>query len=139
MIGLIRPLPSILRASLLALLVLGLIIKPVLSQISDLHSVEHAALAMASEHDGDHDHGHEHHHDHDHGAPEGSPKADPDEERGKGAHGLMHQVGVGGASLDIASSLLVVPVIPPTTVLPMPKTSSVPLQNLATPFRPPIA
>jgi ABC-type nickel/cobalt efflux system permease component RcnA len=138
MIGMIRPLTSILRASLLALLVLGLIIRPVLTQISDLHSMEHAAFAMANEHDSDDDHGHEHHHDQDHGVPEGSPKGDPNEDHGKGAHGLMHQPSVGGASLDIACNLLVVPVIPPMAVLPMPMTSPVPLQNLATPFRPPI-
>ena len=119
---------NFLRASLLVLLVLGLVIKPVLNQIGELHSIEHAALADA---DG---HGHEHGHDHE----DGGQDDEPGQDHTKGAHGLMHQANL-GASSDALPVLAIQPLPSFSLALPIPDCSAAPRQFAATPFRPPIA
>jgi hypothetical protein len=114
---------NFLRASLLVLLVLGLVIKPVLNQIGELHSIEHAALADA---DG---HGHDHDDDQD---------DEPGQDHTKGAHGLMHQANL-GASTDALPTLAIQPLQSFSLALPIPDCSAAPRQFAATPFRPPIA
>ena len=114
-----------LRAGLLVLLVLGLVAKPVLNQIGDLHSVEHAVLADADA-DG---HGHDHGDDHD---------DEPGQDHANGAHGLMHQANMGAFS-DLLPTLALLPRPVFPTVLPVPDLPSAPRQFAATPFRPPIA
>ncbi len=119
---------NFLRASLLVLLVLGLVIKPALNQIGELHSIEHAALADA---DG---HGHEHGHDHD----DGDQDDEPGQDHTKGAHGLMHQANL-GASSDALPSIAIQPLESCSLALPIPDCTAAPRQFAATPFRPPIA
>jgi hypothetical protein len=114
---------KILRASLLVLLVLGLLAKPMLNQIGDLHSLEHAVLADA---DG---HGHDHGDDHD---------DEPGQDHAKGAHGLMHQANIGAFSDSLPTIAFLSRCAFPTA-LPVPDLPSAPRQFAATPFRPPIA
>jgi hypothetical protein len=118
-----RHLPIFLRASLLVLLVLGVVIKPVLNQIGEFHAVEHALLADA---DG---HGHDHDDDHD---------DEPGQDHTDGAHGLMHQASVGAAA-DILPTLALLPALPPDLVAPTRHAAAVPRPHPNTPFRPPIA
>jgi hypothetical protein len=76
----------LLRLSLLMLLVLGLMIKPVLSGLSDTHALEHASvLEFHADH---HDHGHSHDHDDVQIDMSGD---DSDEDHALGMHALMHQ------------------------------------------------
>lgn len=109
---------------MLVLLVLGLAVKPVLNQLGELHAVEHALLLDA---DG---------HGHDHDGPD-------DDETGadhtQGAHGLMHQASMGGASTDMTSAIALPAMLGGGEVLPPPDVSRVPAQHLTSPFRPPIA
>lgn len=114
---------NLLRTSFLVLLVLGLLIKPVLNTIGELHAIEHAQLADA---DG---HGHDHDRDQD---------DEPGQDHTKGAHGLMHQANVGAAA-DISPALALLPHVPATRALPLSGAAAVPAQYLSTPFRPPIA
>jgi hypothetical protein len=109
------------------LLVLGLVIKPVLNQIGELHSIEHATLADA---DG---HGHGHGHDHD-----GDQDEEPGQDHTTGAHGLMHQTNL-GASSDALPTLAIQPLPSFSLALPIPDCAAAPRQFAATPFRPPIA
>lgn len=115
---------NFLRAGFLVLLVLGLVIKPALSHITELHTVEHAALADA---DG---HGHAHDGDHDDG--------EPAQDHVKGAHGLMHQANMGAFS-DALPTLALQPRHLYASTLPIPDSPAAPRQFVATPFRPPIA
>jgi hypothetical protein len=114
---------NFLRASLLVLLVLGLVVKPVLNQLGELHSVEHAALADADEH------GHDH---------AGDQDDEPGQDHAKGAHGLMHQANL-GASSDVLPTLAIQPLPSFSLALPMPDCTAAPRLFAATPFRPPIA
>jgi hypothetical protein len=118
---------NFLRASLLVLLVLGLVVKPVLNQIGELHSIEHTVLADA---DG---HGHGHGHDHD-----GDQDDEPGQDHTAGAHGLMHQANL-GASSDALPPLAIQQLESFSLALPIPDCTSAPRQFAATPFRPPIA
>jgi len=113
---------SLLRIGFLALLVLGLVAKPLLVQIGELHAVEHARSVDA---DG---HGHEHETDVD---------DEPDQDHTKGAHGLMHQANV-GANADSLPTLVGLIVPPPSQAVPLGDAASPPAQHLSTPFRPPI-
>lgn len=112
-----------LRASLLVLLVLGVMIRPVLNQVGDLHAAGHATFVAG-------DHGHDHSDD-DH-----DPDTYPDHT--KGAHGLMHQADT-GTSAGIWVSWALPPALLLTSVLPMPDSASVHPQQPSSPFRPPIA
>jgi hypothetical protein len=113
-----------LRASLLLLLVLGLVVRPVLNHVGELHGIEHAATAAA-------EHGHAHPGDDSH-------VSDHDSDHTKGTHGLLHQADAGAAAgilIDFGVS-----------ALHMPKAKAPSLEFLAeprrlpsTPFRPPIA
>ena len=119
-----RRIAHFLRTSLLVLLALGVMIKPVLAEIGELHSAEHE-LSMAAV-----DHGAHHHGDHDeHGGPD----------HAQGQHGLMHQGGA-GQPVGIAMSSIALPpmhfgrvILPPLHATPLPR------QTATTPFRPPIA
>lgn len=136
MIAFARSLPVLLRASLLVLLVVGVIVRPMLNQISELHSFEHAALADVNAHGHDHDgHGHDHAADHSDPAPDQPPCTDPD--HAKGAHGLMHQADT-GPSASLAG--LPVQFGHPMRAgkLLMPAAGPLPPQIPSSPFRPPI-
>lgn len=120
-----RRLPYLLRTSLLVLLALGLLTKPVLTAISGVHSVAHPEIAAV---DG---HGHSHDIQQD--------GEDPMEDHAQGSHGLMHQTGAGGAfdhgtaRLDLPTAVQVASLLPPANQRPPSKA------RLTSPFRPPIA
>lgn len=119
----------LLRASLLALLVLGLMIRPVLSGLSETHAAEHAMAIW------EHADGHGHPHDH---TPD--PHADdhtPSEDHASGTHGLMHQPG-GHSTLELTVGIEVPPASRHTQSLPNPARPGLPQQAPSNPFRPPI-
>lgn len=121
----------LLRASVLALLVLGLMIRPVLSGLSDTHSAEHA-MAMDEHADG---HGHPHDHAPDLHTDEGAP----DEDHASWTHGLMHQPG-GHTTVELTAGIEVPPAAPrDMQIMPNLTRSGLPQQPPSTPFRPPIA
>lgn len=120
------PLQVLLRATLLAMLVLGVMVRPTLNLVGELHAVQHAALAAAG--DLDHqDDGEEHdesgHHDGDHA---------------QGSHGLLHQADAGTAA-SIWTSVTAMPTIPPSSLMVMSRYAELPPQSIGSPFRPPIA
>jgi hypothetical protein len=123
-------LSRLLRASFLALLVLGLIIKPVLTQLSELHVAEHAmAVAAADAHDHDHDSD---------GDTEDGRNPDRDD-HATGAHGLMHQSGGSTTLTGLVPSISVPMVYARMPDLPIPDAIGVPHEVPSSPFRPPIA
>lgn len=118
-----RHLPSILRASFLALLVLGVMIRPMIGQLGALHAAEHVTLGSVSEH------GHDH---------SGDRDQMPDPDHTKGAHGLMHQ-GDTGSAANIWTAGIQSPEAPSASRLPQADLASSRPQVLTSPFRPPIA
>lgn len=118
-----RHLPSILRASFLALLVLGVMIRPMISQVGALHAAEHVTLVSVD------DHGHDH---------PGDRDQTPDPDHSKGAHGLMHQADT-GSSANIWTTCVPSIGTPPASRLPQADLASTRPQLLTSPFRPPIA
>jgi hypothetical protein len=125
-------LSRLLRASFMAVLLLGLIIQPVTAQLTNLHAVEHAAAALAE-------------HGHDHGPGDvdltdaGGEDGPGQDEHAAGAHGLMHQCG-GSTTLTSLVPTLSVPIaFARMQDLPLPASARIPRQSLTTPFRPPIA
>lgn len=139
MIALARSTRALFRASLLVLLVVGVIVRPVLNQISELHAVEHAALAAAA---GDGHGNGEHGHDDDHAHDDGSHPALDDsqgQEAGHtdGAHGLMHQADT-GPSASLAGLIPQFGHSMPAPRLLAPASGPLPPQIPSTPFRPPI-
>lgn len=120
-----RQLPFLLRASLLVLLALGLLTRPVLTAISGVHAVAHPELAAVD------DHGHSHDIQQD--------DEDRRDNHAQGSHGLMHQAGAGGAfdhstaRLDLPTAVHVASLLPPASQRPPSK------PRLTSPFRPPIA
>jgi hypothetical protein len=110
---------TLLRAGLLALLVLGIFARPMLEQLGSVHAIGHAEVNAGDGH---------HHHEGD----------EPDEDHGSGLHGLMHH-GCMGASADLASTQTVLPQAIPLRTLPLPDIPVVRAHALSSPFRPPIA
>lgn len=121
----IRQLPYFLRTSLLVLLALGLLTKPVLTAISEIHTLAHPELIAAD------DHGHSH-----------DVQTDDDERKAdhtQGSHGLMHQAGAGGA-FDHSTARLDLPMaVPNASLLPAANPRPPSQARLTSPFRPPIA
>ncbi|GAA4797753.1 hypothetical protein [Lysobacter hankyongensis] len=119
-----------LRASLLALLVLGLMIRPVLSGLSEMHAADHA-MAIGEHADG-------HPHPEDHAPPSQADDGTPMEDHTSGTHGLMHQPG-GHNTLELVAEIRI-PSAPRAVENPPDLArSGLPLQPPSTPFRPPIA
>lgn len=107
---------KLLRAAMLALLVLGIMVRPMLEMIGELHAVEHAALI------GDND-------------PQGN-QLDPDHTMG--THGLLHQSsGNADSTLPAPLSLTAPPSTP--VVLPVHTARAPGGAYITLPFRPPIA
>lgn len=106
----------LLRATMLALLVLGTMVRPVLGVISELHTIEHAALASGTDSQGN--------------------GLDPDHTLG--VHGLLHHsCGSTDSTLPASPSLTALP--PATAVLP--RLTTIPPRGayIDLPFRPPTA
>ena len=116
---------SFLQACAFALLLLGVVCKPVLAFVGELHAVEHAALA-----------GHADDHDSGHGDDHGNDGEDPG--HALGGHGLLHQCSGGTGSIPSLHPLLILTVVP-ATVLPPVDASPPARPTLTLPFRPPIA
>ena len=114
----------LLRASLLALLVLGLAVNPALTFVGELHGADHALLAEAGGH----------HHD-----EAGLHDDAPDTDHTEGAHGLLHQSSGGGAFSDSVAVITLPAVAYEPVVIALPTPLPVPLQHVTGPFRPPIA
>lgn len=112
-----------LRLSLLALLVLGQLARPLMEQIGEVHAAGHAVLAA-----GDVDHSHDH--------PDHDPAKDPDHT--KGIHGLMHQ-GDAGPSAALWPTWGFATTLPPPASPPMAVTTALRPQVPNSLFRPPIA
>jgi hypothetical protein len=117
----------VLHTILLVMLALGLMIKPTLAAVGQIHEMtEQTALAAAADHD---DQAHD---EHDHGEPE----RDPD--HAMGSHGLLHQV-----DASASTGLLIGPVStaspPPCVVLPSHREAAERSGPPSTLFRPPIA
>jgi hypothetical protein len=116
--------PSLLRASLLALLMLGVIIKPVLAPLCDIHALGHALRVYQHE-------------------PGNSPLQNAerqfDQHAAGGAHGLVHEGDSGSAYADNTASIVLIAVRFDALRLQLPPASPVPLQSVGAPFRPPIA
>ncbi len=137
----------LLRASMLAVLLLGLTTGPVLSQLGELHAVEHSFAATADAHGHDHRdddgwHGHRHGHaanDPDHGTDHGSDEDGKGKDHSAGAHALMHQGGIASPLTGPVPVLTVPTAFGRMPDLPLPFSARIPRQNLPTPFRPPIA
>jgi len=125
------------RTALLVLLALGMVVKPTLAALGELHDAEHAAHAVAHGHGHDHDHGRQHGPDGDPGPNPHSP-APEDPDHVLGAHGLLHTQGsVSLALSDIPIRL--VPVAAPALPLPDLDAPRLPGDAPSVPFRPPIA
>lgn len=119
-----------LRTLLLVLLALGLISRPMLGELGDLHGAEHAAITAAAALGHAHDAvsaGTHHHHD---------DEADP--EHSLGSHGLLHLCSAVTVALPEPMLLL----YPPPAAgpsLPEFETPRVRGDPSSLPFRPPIA
>lgn len=116
------PRQSLLRISLLVLLAFGMLVKPVLNQMGELHAAEHAAQVVD-----------------DHGAPL-PDNLDPHDipDHAKGIHGLMHAAD-GGTSSVIVSDSTALAVTPSSVERLRPGAAPLPPPPLTSPFRPPIA
>lgn len=120
----------VLRASFLALLVLGLMIKPVLAQLSELHGIEHA-IAAASE-------GFDHDHDHEHDSDDTDAGVDPESDL-TDTHSLMHQCSGATSMIGLLPSFSLAMSYARLPELPLPNAIGVPHTIASNPFRPPIA
>lgn len=126
------PLLTTFRAIFFALLVFGLVAKPIVNQLGDLHAVEHVALTEGvvgqdHSHDGDTIH---------HGSDSHDYEQHPDHI--KGAHVLMHQADSGSSATPWAVEFLPF-ARPPAQVVPMPDSGPPATSHRTSPFRPPIA
>lgn len=116
---------TILRTSFLVLLMLGVMVRPMINQLSALHDVEHATLAGAN------DHGHDH-------ADDREPIPDPDPDHSTGAHGLMHQADT-GSTANIWTAWIAPPIMRVASNVPLADSDSTRPQRFTSLFRPPIA
>jgi hypothetical protein len=118
-----RSLHRILRASVLALLVLGLLVKPILVLTADAHEIQHALLAAAGPPGIPHFHG-------DRDDPQ------PNSDQTHGTRSLLWSAGV----FEPITPVLEVPPLdlPPIALPPLARTP-LKVRSPATPFRPPIA
>ncbi|UHQ19527.1 hypothetical protein LVB87_15270 [Lysobacter sp. KIS68-7] len=120
----VRRLRRLLRTSLLALLVLGLLVRPVLLSIGDGHEAEASLVAST---DG--------HVVHDHIDHDDNGKPCPDQAQGD--HGAR-STGGGTVFATVAPLAVAILQLPPVA-LPPPDVTKVVAHVSASPFRPPIA
>lgn len=113
----------LLRASLLALLVLGVVIKPVLAPLCDIHALGHALR------------------DYQHAQPSTvleRAEQQLDQHSEQSGHGLVHEGDSGSAYADNNVRIELIPVRFEAQRLFLPSPPSVPLEFDGVPFRPPI-
>jgi hypothetical protein len=135
---------SHLRAIALALLALGLIIKPSMTQLNELHREQHTLSA-------DKFHGHSHSHngpDHVADHADGSGRSHVGShhhvdhsgtEHTDGPHGLLHQAGLDGALDGIANGIFLTSMFDPSMALPTVAALPPIRRHFGPPLRPPIA
>ena len=129
MFSIYRP-RRLLRTALLVLLALGMVIKPTLGALGELHGAEHATMADAGAH------GHAHPADSDGSDHRHGDERDPDHTLG--AHGLLHlSSGVSVTLPDLLVRLLAPS--SPGPQLPESDAPRLPGDSPSFPFRPPIA
>jgi hypothetical protein len=119
----IQRLPIFLRASLLGLLMLAVVCKPLSSLVCETHQLGHllAAAGHASFHD------------------DSIAELQLDADHARGDHGLVHARDQGGAYADIAA-VVTLPVVHFESVpVALPTELPVPAQRVTRLFRPPIA
>jgi hypothetical protein len=119
----IKRLPLLLRTSVLGLVLLGVLAKPIYSTWCETHQLGHSLAALG----------------HEKFRADSRVERQLDAEHARGAHGLLHASDDGGAYVGIAA-IDPVPAVtfdsvlnPPSIALP------VPVQRITRPFRPPIA
>ena len=115
---------ALLRMSMLVLLMLGIVGRPLLNEIAKLHAIEHAALAAES-------------HAHAHDDPT-MPDPDPDPDHSQGGHALMHQADF-SASSSLPPSIATRIAMPLSSAVPVLQLGEFPQRPAGSPFRPPIA
>jgi hypothetical protein len=120
-----RKFATVLRASFMALLLLGLATQPVLIAVGQLHEVEHALFDIG-------DHGHELEDGHQDGA---DSQHDPG--HATGSHSLMHHHAVVVAA-DVLTIVGICPCVTLSTTFILPE-RAVTAGRCAVHFRPPIA
>jgi hypothetical protein len=118
-----KRLPILLRASLLGLLILAVVGKPMASSMCEIHQLGHTFAALS----------HTQFHD------ESNAERQMDSEHASGAHGLLHGSDNSGTYADIAP-VVTLPVIRfESEPISLPTERTVPSQQIVRPFRPPIA
>jgi hypothetical protein len=113
-----KNLAAMLRTCVLALTVFGSMLQPVLNQIGELHSAEHALLADS----------HDAHH----------PDESTDETHTQGMHGLFHQAGLGFAYSELSSEIRLPEAHATNLLLAFIELSPIRERRSTQPFRPPI-
>jgi predicted cobalt transporter CbtA len=114
--------PKLFRAALIALLALGVVVRPMLPMLCEIGTVDHAEAA----------HAHAHGHAHAHAADEA---VDPVEAHHHDDGELAQQLG----AIDVAPLFAFVPVVHPQVAVPRPRVTRIPAAHASGPFRPPIA
>lgn len=123
MIRLSARVKTVLHSSMLLLLMLGVLVRPMLNFVGEIHGTTHAAMAAA---------------EHGHGHPGDAHDADHDQDHVSGSHLLLHQADSGSSS-GLPTSFRLPPIeVAASQHLPWTPVSSLP-QRLSSPFRPPIA
>lgn len=111
---------SLLRAGVLAMLMLGIVAKPLLGSLCEIHALADVVAGLVAE-------------------DLAGPGHENDRDHDRGAHDQLHEDNNSGAYAEIAGVIIV----PPARLDPMPPPrmdpSRVLAQPLANPFRPPIS
>jgi hypothetical protein len=116
-------LSTLVRASLLGLLMLAVAFKPMSSLVCDMHQLTHvlAATGLVSLH-------------------QDSPaERQLDADHAKGAHGLLHSGDESGAYVGFSAEVTVPALRLDAVAVSLPTELPVPMQHVTKPFRPPIA
>ncbi|MDZ4812601.1 MAG: hypothetical protein SGI99_08305 [Pseudomonadota bacterium] len=120
----VSSLASFLRVSMLALLMMGVVIKPMLAPFCEIHALGHLLRTYSHE-----------------PGRSGLESAEHqlDQHNVRGAHGLLHEGDSGSAYADNAASIEVAAFTYDRIRVAPPPASAVPLQRTSAPFRPPLA
>lgn len=114
---------AFLRTTLLLMLALGVLARPVIDQVGEMHQANHAEVAVE-----------DHHHDGD-----ANPDEAPGHEGYAGMHGVLHETCASGALGMLAHALTMPGPIERAVLLPGRHVRHLPDSPSPTPFRPPIA
>ena len=116
-------LPVLLRASLVALMMLAVVGKPMASSICEIHQLGHTLAALS----------HVNFHS------DSAAERQMDSEHASGAHGLLHGGDQGSTYADIAAVVTLPVVHFESDQIALPAESRIPPQQITRLFRPPIA